>query len=254
MKQFSSLRLDQPTLWTGLILSIPAFYLILSGPDSFYRLAGQILYTIVAILLGAHLFPLQGADTSHRVHKWRFADIAILIGTIASVWPSEPPWTSFEWVLRLAYCGVVFIRLATLVAKYIAPNRLLQICGLSLLMLAIAGAGFFWLEPKVRTYADGVWLAFTTGATVGYGDLVPTTPASRIFAVFIVLLGYALLSIVTASIAAALVGEDEKHLRQELHADMRLLRKEIAALRVELDSVRNNVRSAPKAGEEGTDE
>jgi voltage-gated potassium channel len=64
--------------------------------------------------------------------------------------------------------------------------------------------------------------------------MTPSTPASRIFSVFIVLLGYALFSVVTASIAAILIGEDEKQLRRELHAEARLLRSEIAALRQEL--------------------
>jgi len=71
---------------------------------------------------------------------------------------------------------------------------------------------------------------------VGYGDLVPSTPASRVLAVFIVILGFGLLSLVTASIAALMVGEDEKRMRRELHADMRILLREIAELRAELMS------------------
>jgi voltage-gated potassium channel len=76
---------------------------------------------------------------------------------------------------------------------------------------------------------------------VGYADVVPSTPASRIFAVFIVLLGYALLSLVTANIVALLVGEDERLLRHELHADMRLLRHEIALLRADLDANQSSI-------------
>jgi len=84
-----------------------------------------------------------------------------------------------ELLLRMGYCGIDFFRLARQMGRYLVPNRLLPICTLSVLMLAIAGAGFFWLEPRVKTYADGLWLAFTTGATVRYGDLVPSTPALR---------------------------------------------------------------------------
>ena len=108
--------------------------------------------------------------------------------------------------------------------------------GLALMMLSTAGAGFYWLEPNVHSYADGVWLAFTTVATVGYGDIVPSTPASKIFAVFIVLLGYAMFSIVTANIAALFVEEEEINLENELHADIRNLAGEVALLRSELRS------------------
>lgn len=62
-------------------------------------------------------------------------------------------------------------------------------------------------------------------------DIVLTTAASRIFAAFMVLLGYAMLSLVTASIAAMFVGEDEKQLRREMHRDIRSLQTEIRHLR-----------------------
>ena len=83
----------------------------------------------------------------------------------------------------------------------------------------------------MNSSADGLWLAFVSGATVGYGDIVPTTAASRIFAVFMVLLGYAMLSLVTASIAAMFVGDDEKQLRREMHRDIRSLQIEVRHLR-----------------------
>lgn len=223
--------LDRPILLVALMLSIPAFYLILTGTGEYERDFGRSLYGMTAVLMLLDFF-LERKSSLRRVRS--ALDIPIMTGAFASMWPTQPPWTSVEWILRMIFSGVVFIRLATLFAKFVAPNRLLQICVLALFMLAIAGAGFFWLEPSVETYGDGVWLAFTTGATVGYGDLVPTTPASRVFAAFIVLLGYALFSVVTASIAALLVGEDEKRLSREMHADMRALRKEIAMLRSEL--------------------
>ena len=99
----------------------------------------------------------------------------------------------------------------------------------------------------MHSYADGLWLAFETGATVGYGDIVPTTPASRLFASFMVMLGFAMLSLVTGAIAAAFVGEDERKLRHELHADIKALRLEVQALRSALSA------GAPSAAREQQD-
>jgi voltage-gated potassium channel len=158
----------------------------------------------------------------------------IVLGAIASIWPTTQPWSPSEWLLRLGLCSIVFVRLSMLLAKWVAPHNLMQILAIAVGVMALAGAGFYWLEPTVRNYADGLWLAFVTVATVGYGDLFPTSAAARIFAVFIVLLGYALFSVVTATISALFVGEDEKRLDRELHADIRSLRDEIAALRGEL--------------------
>ena len=230
-----------PILFIALVLTIPAFYLALSGPVLQERRIGSLLYGAAALLVALDVALLQRKAQSAR-GRWQESawDILLFCGALACAWPSEPPWSPVEWLLRLGFCGIVFMRLSELLAKWVGPHHVLQILWIGVVVLALAGGGFYWLEPKVSSYADGLWLAFITGATVGYGDLVPSTPASRIFAVFIVLLGYAIFSVVTASIAALFVGEDEKRFEKELHADIRALRGEIAALRDELH--RSNAR------------
>ena len=223
----------RPILASALLLSIPAFYLILPGAEEIWRLAGFMLYGLVAALLGADMLAKIRASQPHKLGLLP-SDWLLLGGAVLSAWPTSTVWPPLEWALRLAYAGFIFIRLALLFGQFVKPNRLLGIVAFGLIVLAVSGGGFLLLDPQIHNYGDGVWLAFTTGATVGYGDLVPSTAASRIFSVFIVLLGYALFSVVTASIAALLVGEDEEKLRQELHADMRFLRHEIAQLRAEL--------------------
>jgi voltage-gated potassium channel len=106
---------------------------------------------------------------------------------------------------------------------------------LAMLILLLGGVGFWWLDPKVETLSDGLWLAFTTAATVGYGDLVPSTHASRGFSVLVVLLGLAVLSLVTASLAAIFVerevAEEERQIERDLMREIRHVRDEVAELR-----------------------
>ena len=115
----------------------------------------------------------------------------------------------------------------------------LVLCGLILL---IGGVGFWMLDPNVHTLPEGLWLAFTTAATVGYGDVVPSTPASRGFAVVVVLLGLAVLSLATASLAAIFVekdvAEEEDLLAQDLLREINLLRDDIRVLRSEVEQLR----------------
>lgn len=106
--------------------------------------------------------------------------------------------------------------------------------GLAWLILLMGGVGFWWLDPHVKTLGDGLWLAFTTAATVGYGDLVPSTHVSRAFSVVVVLLGLAVLSMVTASLTALFVEreveEEERKIERDLMHEIRLLRTEVRAL------------------------
>ncbi len=128
-------------------------------------------------------------------------------------------------------------------------NGLVYSLALSMTILLVGGVGFWLLEPRVQTLGDGLWLAFTTAATVGYGDLVPSTHASRAFAVVVVLLGLAVLSLVTASVSAIFVGKgvhtEERAIERELMHELRAIRNEVAALRIELAETQRRSASSP---------
>lgn len=122
--------------------------------------------------------------------------------------------------------------------KFLTRRGLLYSLVLCLLILSLGGIGFWVLEPRALTFSDGLWLAFTTAATVGYGDIVPSTHASRAFSVIVVLFGLAVLSLVTASVAAIFVETEERQIERDLmqeigslHAEVRSLRDEIRAQR-----------------------
>jgi len=218
-----------------LLLTVPAFYLELGAVQPLWQIAGAALYAIVAL---AFLFDLVyrrrvRVDQDRVWSIW--LDAAIIVGTAASAL-SLGAWSQLEWALRSILLIVIVLRLIVFLHRLFSPHNIFYVLGLGAAMLALAGGGFYWLEPSVHSYADGLWLAFESGATVGYGDLVPTTPSSRLFASFMVLLGYALMSLVTGAIAAAFVGEDEKRLRRELHEDIKGLRNEVERLRAALQA------------------
>ena len=119
--------------------------------------------------------------------------------------------------------------------KFFIPRRgFVYSTILGLVIMGMGGVGFWLLEPNVKSFSDGLWLAFTTAATVGYGDMVPSTHASRGFAVVVVLLGLAVLSLVTASVAAMFVETEERQVERDLLIELHALRHEIHALREEV--------------------
>lgn len=108
---------------------------------------------------------------------------------------------------------------------------------LCLFILGLGGLGFWLVEPEVHSLSDGLWLAFTTAATVGYGDLIPTTMVSRGFAVVVVLLGLAVLSLVTASVAAMFVEREERQIEHDLLREISALHAEMKSLRADIQSL-----------------
>ncbi len=120
--------------------------------------------------------------------------------------------------------------------RHISRHGLWYSLALCLLILLLGGFGFWVLEPQTPTLHEAMWLAFTTAATVGYGDLVPTTLTARAFAVLVVLLGLAVLSLVTASLSGIFVGTEERQVERDLMHEIGLLRVEVRNLRHEVAS------------------
>lgn len=58
---------------------------------------------------------------------------------------------------------------------------------------------------NIGTFGDALWWSMTTVATVGYGDRYPVTTTGRLIAVVLMLVGIAVLSVITASIASWLI-------------------------------------------------
>lgn len=219
----------------AVLVTVPAFYLHAAGASLDLRRLGSALYAISSLTIIGVLTVIWRV-CRHRGEFLRrsLLDILIALGGLSILAGASGDWGAAEWGLRLLLVLMTFVRIVLAARRLFSPSGTLYAVALSAATLALSGFGFYWLEPTVHSYADGLWLAFVTGATVGYGDVVPTAPAARLFAAFIVLLGYALFSLVTASIAAVFVGEDEKALRREMHAEMKLLRDEVRQLREEL--------------------
>lgn len=117
--------LPRPLFFTALVISIPAFYLLLSGADPGWRHAGSLLYGLMAVLIVADWRLGLRHPGRTRVHRRAsHLDLLILLGALASAWPTDPAWPEIEWVLRLGFCGLVFLRLSTITAKHLVPASL----------------------------------------------------------------------------------------------------------------------------------
>ena len=73
---------------------------------------------------------------------------------------------------------------------------------------------------SIDHYGDALWWAIVTCTTVGYGDHFPVTAGGQIVAVVLMLLGIGALSVLTASIAALFIEQDEEPELADLKAQL----------------------------------
>lgn len=88
-----------------------------------------------------------------------------------------------------------------------------------LAVTVISGVLESYIDPNMGSPWEGVWWAWQTVTTVGYGDVVPNTISGRIFGSMLMIIGVGLFSLVSANMAAYFVQrgqkqQDKKHKRQ----------------------------------------
>ncbi|WP_077624991.1 potassium channel family protein [Sediminibacillus massiliensis] len=72
-----------------------------------------------------------------------------------------------------------------------------------LLLMMMFGTIIHFMEPDhFPTVFDGVWWAFVTGSTVGYGDYVPLSTGGRVVAILLILAGGGLVTFYMATVSA----------------------------------------------------
>jgi voltage-gated potassium channel len=220
------------------VVALLAFYLteFAHSPELFA--IGHALEWIIFVVFLIELVWMT-ALCEHRLRYLRsnWLDVLIVLCSGLAVLGVETEWVAAARLLRLATVALLLTRALRPMRSLFSPSGLPYLAMLAVIIFLVAGAVFYWLEPTVRSYADGLWLAFVTGATIGYGDIVPTTIASRMFAVLITMVGLTLFSLVTASVAAFFIGEDEKMLRRQMHQDLQRLKEDVGRLLAEEEAL-----------------
>jgi voltage-gated potassium channel len=222
-----------PTM-LALLSTVPTFYIELLHTSP--PLVAVLSYLLAASVMAGALLHVgwHSGNLGAHLHANGFDLVLCAALVTAALLPPSASSQPALW-FRLVVGFFTMARMFWAAHYVITRGGTLYRLVAALAVLLLCGLGFWWLEPTTPTFAEALWLAFTTAATVGYGDSVPTTPASKIFAVFVVFLGVGAITLVAAAIASAWIATEERHIEREVLDDMH---KQLAALRAELVALR----------------
>src|SRR3954451_2987431 len=220
------------------VIALVAFYFTeFSDAAELVTIGHRLEWLIFAVFFWDLIWMTALCDQKLRYLRRNWLDVVIVVCSGLALVGVDAQWVAAARLLRLATVALLLTRAMRPMRTMLTPGGLPYLGLVAAAIFLVAGAAFYWLEPTVRSYADGLWLAFVTGATIGYGDIVPSTTGSRLFAVLITMVGLTLFSLVTASVAAFFVGEDEKKQRREMHQDLQRLKEDVARLFMEEEAL-----------------
>jgi voltage-gated potassium channel len=216
---------------TVALMSVPAYLLATAdiGP-AWHRIASILDFVILAAFVAELVWMMWVSSFPFRYLFENWLNVVIILGAAAAALGAATEWIAAVRAMRAAVAVLVVVRTAAEFRVLFTRKGAPMLLGISFLTILALGALFFWLDPAIKSFWDGLWLAFITGATVGYGDVVPTTVATRIIAVLTVLVGVALMTLFTANVVAFFIGGEETRMRESLQRDIVELRGEIALL------------------------
>jgi len=152
--------------------------------------------------------------------KWRYLkanwlNLVIIAAGMPILW-GGPVHAAGLRSLRLVIAFGLLLNISPTLKAVLARNHLGTTLMVSLVVVIIGGTIMAGIDPGIETPLDGIWWAWVTLSTVGYGDVVPASQPGRLLGAIMILLGMGLFSLITASFTAFFVAREEEAVEEEI--------------------------------------
>jgi voltage-gated potassium channel len=117
--------------------------------------------------------------------------------------------------LRLLLLFPLLLNTSATVRKILTRNHLATTLLVALAFTLMSGLLIAGIDPSIESVWEGLWWAWVTVATVGYGDIVPQSVAGKVFGAVVILFGVGFFSLLTASFSAYFVSRGEIEIEEE---------------------------------------
>jgi len=233
-------RLEWPMLFLAL-------WLLISWYPSFTGYLDQELHHITDILVWLFfvvetLLLASLVDDTKRYLRQNWMNLLIILLGLPVLWGDM----AFAGVLRMLRVVLLLGLVAPLgktVRAILARNNLGTTLLISAIFIGLSGTFISSIDPAIDSPWEGIWWALVTITTVGYGDIVPVSPAGKVFGGVLILIGIGLFSLLTASFSVFFLEREEEEVidkESELLDRMEQLEQKMSRLEENMSQILEN--------------
>jgi voltage-gated potassium channel len=225
-------RLEAPMVLAAIWILIDWYLESKNLTNSYTSFASDWLIWMVFLSELIIMFIL--VDDRIRYLKQNWMSPLIVLGGLPVLWGVDTFYTGLLRTMRLALTIGIFLRVSKDTRDLLSRHNLGITLFICFVILVISGLLISGIDPAFETPVDGLWWAWVTVTTVGYGDLVPQTTEGRIFGALLILMGLGMFSMLTASFSVFFIEQDERKLSEKEERNIeRLERLEMKLERIE---------------------
>ena len=197
-------------LWLPIQWSLEASGSVSATTSNLIAWATWLLFVLEAAIVGRHV------DDPARYFRSNWLNLVIIATGLPLLW-EQSTWARSARALRLLLMISLLSHAVRMVRHMLAQNRSGPILGAIVIVTTLGGAIIGYFDPAFAHPLDGIWWAWVTVTTVGYGDMVPQTPAARVFAVILMLLGVSMIALLSASLVSFFQEDEDREARHVRH-------------------------------------
>lgn len=197
-------------LWLPIQWSLEASGSVSATTSNLIAWATWLLFVLEAAIVGRHV------DDAARYFRSNWLNLVIIATGLPLLW-EQSTWARSARALRLLLMISLLSHAVRMVRHMLAQNRSGPILGAIVIVTTLGGAIIGYFDPAFAHPLDGIWWAWVTVTTVGYGDMVPQTPAARVFAVILMLLGVSMIALLSASLVSFFQEDEDREARHVRH-------------------------------------
>ena len=117
--------------------------------------------------------------------------------------------------IRVLLVFPLLLNTSAVVRKVIVRNHLATIVLSAIVFTLMSGFLIAGIDPGIENIWEGIWWAWVTVATVGYGDTVPVSSAGKMFGAVVIMFGVGFFAMLTASFSAYFISRGEVEIEEE---------------------------------------
>jgi voltage-gated potassium channel len=163
-------------------------------------------------------------EDKFRYLRSNWMNLFIIIAAFPLLWVGSN-YAAILRTLRLLLIFPMLLNVSATVRKVLSRNYLGSVLMVALAFTLISGLLMAGIDPAIENVWQGIWWAWVTVATVGYGDMVPQSTAGKVFGALVILFGVGFFSLLTASFSAYFVSRGEVEIEEEELEEMSELKR-----------------------------